>query len=153
MKKLTLIVLLFLALFANLGCDKSEKAKGKGKSSGKDRAAEKSRGKQDPVALASAMLQKMGVDPSSLTARGGDMLIDYETSKATNFDTQVLADWGAIFGALSHFAEREIIITNTVNGEPIVSVSARVMDIRDLSRGVIDQEEFFSRTTIKSIAK
>jgi hypothetical protein len=82
----------------------------------------------------------------------GVMMVYYETSYADDYDTQLVGDWGSIFGAGANFGYDSTAIINTVNDEEMVRLTAKNQDTLEYVTGVINDTEFWSRVEIKSLS-
>ena len=101
---------------------------------------------------ARGLLREAGVDPSTLEKDGDDMTITYEASKAFDYDEQILADWGAIFGILQWYAMDDVHIVITIDGKPVAKVKADVDNIKKFSKGEMSRENFLNKITVSVVS-
>jgi hypothetical protein len=101
-----------------------------------------------PFQQAQHLLYEAGIDPNTLRVNGGDWSVAYEAGDATSYDNQITAVWAGAFGILAYFATDTVTIVNTVAGEPVATLRAKVDDIKDFNRGVIDEQKFKSKIVI-----
>ena len=127
-----IVSLIILASFAS-GCRPSQKQL---------RMMEEARG----------LLREAGIDPSTLEKYGEDMTITYEASKAFDYDDQILADWGAMFGILQWYAKDDVHIMITIDGKPVAKVKADVDNIRKFSKGEMSREDFLQKITVSVVS-
>ena len=142
------VIILMLSLVAVVLAPGCKKKKGK---SGPPAPA-KAKKAETPMEEAARLLKKRGVDPSSLKQdKRGNLSITVETSETVDYDAHLIVQWGSIFGTLAWYAKEYVIINNTVNGEFVLRIAARVEDILDFQRGVTSEEEFFSLWQYRSV--
>jgi hypothetical protein len=96
------------------------------------------------------LLWNAGVDPSTLEIDGNDATIELETSEAIDFKDELATKWGRIFGILQGYADDEVIIINTVEGEPVATVAASVEDIQAFVHGGLTREQFLDKIEVKA---
>lgn len=77
--------------------------------------------------------------------------IVYETSSATEYDAQIVNDWGMIFATSANFNYTEIIIINTINDIPVAKLTATSDNVKLLGNGWINETEFWDTVKIESI--
>jgi len=88
---------------------------------------------------------------AGVTAGGDTLEVIYEASSADEYDTQIIADWAAIFGAGSNFPYEEIIIVNTVNGEPVARLTTTSANVKAYLDYEKNETEFWSDVEIDAI--
>jgi len=96
------------------------------------------------------LLWTAGVNPTTLEIDGDDATIEIETSDAINFKDELIIKWGRIFGILQGYADNEVVIVNTVEGQPVATVAAKSEDIKAFVHGGLTREEFFDKIKIEA---
>lgn len=133
MKKIIVSIFILLPLLLQAGCSR-----------GCGGGAEK----PPLIHEAKYYLVKAGVDPATLQENDGNLSIAFEASKAAQYDDQIFAEWGTIFGVLGWYAKETVTIINTADGQPVFMVIARSEDIISFISGKIESGEFMKRLEI-----
>ena len=102
------------------------------------------------AAILENMLRSLDVPVTSIQSQGETVEVYYETSKATAYDNQVVADWGTIFGAASELKYETIRIHNTVNGVSYATLTAEGELVNAFADGSINQSAFWESVQITS---
>lgn len=143
MKKITTYIgiLLLAAVLAAPGCSKKDKGADKGKKAAPAKPARPA----TPLQEARALLEGNGIDAATLKDGAADWTIIVESSDYADYDAHLVATWGMIFGTLGWYADESVTIINTLDGEPVLRISAGVDDILEMQQGVIDEAAFRGR--------
>ena len=103
----------------------------------------------------SAIIEKVltvnNVPYTSVKSNSDKIEIFYETSSATNYDAQIINDWGMIFATSANFNYTEIIIVNTINDIPVAKLTATSNNVKLLGNGWINESEFWDTVKIESV--
>ena len=132
MKKIIIIAILIVLVFTLASC-----------------APSKIEGKK--ALIIQKILDVNKVPYTTITLFGDKAEITYETSDATNYDAQIISDWGMIFAAAANFNYKEITIVNTINGEPIARLSTSSENVNLLGNDQINESEFWNAVEIKAV--
>jgi hypothetical protein len=97
------------------------------------------------------ILKENKIPYTAISSNNDKIEIIYETSDATNYDAQMINDWGMIFSAAANFDYKEIIIVNTINHVPTVKLTSTSENVKLLGNGWINESEFFENIEIKAI--
>ena len=114
------------------------------------------REKQTDIAnqyLLAALLDNEGFTASQVAIRHDTIIVSIETSEAGEYDAQLVAWWGSIFGNAALLKGHEksyehVIIENLVNGEPYAYVSANLVSVDDYAANKIDDATFWDEVLI-----
>ncbi len=100
------------------------------------------------------MIQKVltlqGIQDPIVTVRGNAIEITYEASNADDYDSQVVSDWGTIFGTLAEFDYDPIIIVNTVNGVPYATLTTTRENLHAFMVGSKNESVFWEDVGIET---
>jgi hypothetical protein len=88
---------------------------------------------------------------TKVTSNGDKVEILYESSDATNYDAQIVSDWGMIFATSANFNYSEITIINTINDEPVAKLTATSDNVKLLGNGWLNESEFWDTVKIEAI--
>ena len=98
------------------------------------------------------LLELEEIDVNKVSIDKDTIFVSIEVSSADEYDTQIIAWWGTIFGysAVLQGDYIAVIIENTVNKEPYAYISTNVYTIRDFEDSIITDAEFWDETLITS---
>lgn len=91
------------------------------------------------------------IDYSKISAGGNEIIVEYEASSASQYDTQIVSDWATIFSSASNFDYEKITIINNVNGEPYAKLTTTKENVLKLINSEINEYVFFENVEITSI--
>lgn len=76
-------------------------------------------------------ISEAGVNVDKVTETGKGVEIQYEASRATSYDSQVIVEWATIMGAAAGMGYDPISIINTVNGAKYVTITTSAQNVND----------------------
>ena len=82
---------------------------------------------------------------------GKTITVIYEASEADDYDTQLIANWGSIFGAGANFPYEEIAIITTVNDVPYTKLTASQQLVLAYVHGDISDTQFWENVEFESL--
>ena len=102
------------------------------------------------VEVIQKVLTLQGIEDPLVTVRGNAIEITYEASNADDYDTQVVSDWGTIFGTLAEFDYDPIVIVNTVNGIPYATLTTTRENLHAFMTGAKNETVFWEDVAIET---
>ena len=96
------------------------------------------------------LLELEEIDVNEASISRDTILVSIEVSSADEYDEQLIAWWGTIFGysAALQGDYIAVIIENTVNNEPYTYISTNVYTIRDFEDSIITDADFWEETLV-----
>lgn len=85
---------------------------------------------------------------TAVQVKGDTLQVTYEASSADEYDSQIVADWGTIFGIAANMPYEKIVIINTINDIPTAELAASRENIRAYLDGTINETQFWERVDI-----
>lgn len=102
--------------------------------------------------ILSALLKIENIDFQDVQISNDRILVVVESSDASEYDTEIIAWWGSIFGNAVLLNGKDeykfIVIQNNVNDIPIAFISANRASVIDMVEGRIDDITFWDEVSI-----